>query len=141
MLRQAPNVILVGEMRDHETVQIGLRAALTGHLVLSTLHTNDAISSALRLSDMGVESFMVAAALRGVVAQRLVKRICPNCKVPHQLSKQENIWLQYRWLMRRLRGASISRAEFAFILATGAGVQQQYVTASVAAIRQEQQQQ
>lgn len=86
MLRQDPDIILVGEMRDQETAEIGLRAAMTGHLVLSTLHTNDAISTALRLVDMGVESYMVAASLRGIVSQRLVRRICESCAEPTQLS-------------------------------------------------------
>lgn len=84
-LRQDPDIILVGEMRDHETVEIGLRAAMTGHLVLSTLHTNDSISSAMRLIDMGgAEPFLVASSLLGVVAQRLVRRVCDNCKEPYQ---------------------------------------------------------
>lgn len=85
MLRQDPDIILVGEMRDQETSEIGLRAAMTGHLVLSTLHTNDAVSTALRLIDMGVEPFMVAASLRGIVSQRLVRRICESCAEPHEL--------------------------------------------------------
>jgi MSHA biogenesis protein MshE len=85
MLRQDPDIILVGEMRDQETAEIGLRAAMTGHLVLSTLHTNDAITTALRLVDMGVESYMVAASLRGVVSQRLVRRVCESCSEPHEL--------------------------------------------------------
>jgi len=85
MLRQDPDVILVGEMRDQETAEIGLRAAMTGHLVLSSLHTNDAISTALRLIDMGVAPYMVAASLRGVVAQRLVRRICESCAEPYEL--------------------------------------------------------
>ena len=71
---------MIGEMRDSETAEIGIRAAITGHLVLSTLHTNDAPSSVMRLVDMGVEPFMVATALKGVIAQRLVRRICPYCK-------------------------------------------------------------
>ena len=83
MLRQDPDVILVGEMRDQETAEIGLRAAMTGHLVLSTLHTNDAISTALRLVDMGVEPFMVAASLRAIVSQRLVRRLCESCSEPY----------------------------------------------------------
>ena len=78
MLRQDPDIILVGEMRDRNSGN-RLRAAMTGHLVLSTLHTNDAISTALRLVDMGVESYMVAASLRGIVSQRLVRRICESC--------------------------------------------------------------
>lgn len=79
-LRQDPDVLLVGEMRDNETMEIGLRGALTGHLVLSTLHTNDAISSTLRLLDMGAPGYLVASALRAVIAQRLVRRLCENCK-------------------------------------------------------------
>jgi len=92
-LRQDPDVILVGEMRDRETVEIGLRAAMTGHLVLSTLHTNDSISSAMRLIDMGAEPFLVASSLLGVVAQRLVRRVCENCAEPYQLTDQERVWL------------------------------------------------
>jgi len=92
-LRQDPDIILVGEMRDHETAEIGLRAAMTGHLVLSTLHTNDAISSAMRLIDMGVEPFLVAGSLLGVVAQRLVRKVCDNCREPYQLTGQEKVWL------------------------------------------------
>lgn len=93
-LRQDPDVILVGEMRDSETVEIGLRAAMTGHLVLSTLHTNDSISSAMRLIDMGAEPFLVASSLLGVVAQRLVRRVCENCAEPYQPTEQERIWLE-----------------------------------------------
>ena len=93
-LRQDPDVILIGEMRDMETVQIAVRAALTGHLVFSTLHTNDAISSAMRLADMGVEPWLVASALRGVVAQRLIKKICPHCKEEHSPTAQEKMWLE-----------------------------------------------
>ncbi len=81
-LRQDPDILLIGEMRDTETVEIGLRAAMTGHLVLSSLHTHDAISSALRLMDMGAEPYLVAASLRGVVAQRLVRRVCESCAEP-----------------------------------------------------------
>lgn len=80
-LRQDPDVIMVGEMRDHETVEIGLRGSITGHLVLTTLHTNDSITSALRLIDMGAAPYLVGAALRGVLAQRLIRRVCENCKV------------------------------------------------------------
>src|SRR3989344_14906 len=85
MLRQDPDIILVGEMRDQETAEICLRAAMTGHLVLSTLHTNDAISTALRLIDMGVEPFMAAASMRGIISQRLVRRICESCAEPYEL--------------------------------------------------------
>ncbi|SFR47054.1 MSHA biogenesis protein MshE [Pseudidiomarina maritima] len=79
-LRQDPDIIMVGEMRDHETVEIGLRGSITGHLVLTTLHTNDSITSALRLIDMGAAPYLVGAALRGVLAQRLIRRVCENCK-------------------------------------------------------------
>ena len=94
VLRQDPDIVLVGEMRDQETVQIGLRAAMTGHLVLSTLHTNDSISSALRLADMGAESYLVASALRGVLAQRLVKRVCTFCAKKHEPDISEIAWLE-----------------------------------------------
>ena len=92
-LRQDPDVILIGEMRDRETAEIGLRAAMTGHLVLSTLHTNDSIGTAMRLIDMGAEPFLVASSLLGVVAQRLVRRICEDCKTPVELTDQEKVWL------------------------------------------------
>ncbi|PCI58632.1 MAG: MSHA biogenesis protein MshE [Gammaproteobacteria bacterium] len=92
-LRQDPDIIMVGEMRDHETVEIGLRGALTGHLVLSTLHTNDAITSALRLTDMGAAGFLVGSALRAIIAQRLVRRVCDNCDEDYQLDEQELFWL------------------------------------------------
>ena len=85
VLRQDPDIILVGEMRDQETAEIGLRAAMTGHLVLSTLHTNDAVSTIARLFDMGAAPFLVAASLRGILAQRLVRRICESCTEPHTL--------------------------------------------------------
>lgn len=93
-LRQDPDIILVGEMRDQETVSIGVRAAMTGHMVMSTLHTNDAVSSAIRLADMGVEPYMVASALRGVLAQRLIRKVCQDCKQPHQPDTREKMWLQ-----------------------------------------------
>jgi MSHA biogenesis protein MshE len=88
-LRQDPDVILVGEMRDRETAEIGMRAAMTGHLVLSTLHTNDSISTPARLMDMGVPAWMVAMSLQMVVAQRLVRTICANCSAPHTPTDQE----------------------------------------------------
>ncbi len=93
-LRQDPDILMVGEMRDQETVQIGLRGALTGHLVLSTLHTNDAITSALRLIDMGAPPYLVASSLRGVVAQRLIRKICENCRQQSEPDEQELLWLQ-----------------------------------------------
>ena len=83
LLRQDPDILMVGEIRDAETAQIATQAALTGHLVFSTLHTNDALSASTRLINMGVEPYLVAAILRGVLAQRLVRKICPHCKEPH----------------------------------------------------------
>jgi MSHA biogenesis protein MshE len=93
-LRQDPDIILIGEMRDQETVEIGLRAAMTGHLVFSTLHTNDAVSTVSRLLDMGAESFLVASSLKAILAQRLVRRLCPDCKKPHTLDQQEKLVLE-----------------------------------------------
>lgn len=93
-LRQDPDILLVGEIRDHETAEIAVRASLTGHLVLSTLHTNDAITSAMRLIDVGLEGYLVASSLRAVVAQRLVRRICNSCKEPYQPDQQEQAWLR-----------------------------------------------
>lgn len=87
MLRQAPNVILVGEMRDQETAQMGIQASLTGHLVFSTLHTNDAPSAVTRMTDMGVPAYMVASSVIAVLAQRLVRKICTRCKVEYKPSE------------------------------------------------------
>jgi MSHA biogenesis protein MshE len=94
VLRQDPDIILVGEMRDQETAEIGLRAAMTGHLVLSTLHTNDAISTIARLFDMGAAPFLVAASLRGILAQRLVRRICESCAEPTTLEPGQRALVQ-----------------------------------------------
>jgi type IV pilus assembly protein PilB len=88
-LRQDPDTILVGEIRDLETSQIAVQAALTGHLVFSTLHTNDAPSSVARLLDLGLEPFLVTATLEGIVAQRLVRRICPRCKEAYQPTEEQ----------------------------------------------------
>ncbi len=93
-LRQDPDVILVGEMRDKTTAEIGMRAAMTGHLVLSTLHTNDASSTPARLIDMGVPQWMVALSLQLVVAQRLVRTVCQGCTAPHEPSPNELVWLR-----------------------------------------------
>lgn len=85
ILRQDPNVVMVGEIRDLETAEIAIRAALTGHLVFSTLHTNDAPSAFTRLIDMGIEPFLVASSVEAVLAQRLVRTICRHCKVEQQV--------------------------------------------------------
>jgi MSHA biogenesis protein MshE len=92
-LRQDPDIILVGEMRDEETAQIGLRAALTGHLVLSTLHTKDAMSTPIRLIDMGAPHYMVATSVQAVLAQRLVRLVCESCAEPHEPDAVEAGWL------------------------------------------------
>lgn len=89
ILRQDPDIIMIGEIRDEETAQIGIRAAITGHLVFSTLHTNDAPGAVTRLVDMGVSSYLVGDAVVGVISQRLVKRLCPMCKKPHRATPAE----------------------------------------------------
>lgn len=92
-LRQDPDIIMVGEMRDPETVEIGLRAAMTGHLVFSTLHTNDAVSTVIRLMDMGARGYLVATALNAVIAQRLVRRVCDSCGREHEPDARQRAWL------------------------------------------------
>ncbi|WP_238858815.1 ATPase, T2SS/T4P/T4SS family [Clostridium sp. YIM B02569] len=89
ILRQDPDIVMVGEIRDEETAEIATRAAITGHLVLSTLHTNDAPSSIVRLIDMGIKPYLVSTSVMGVVAQRLVRRICDKCKVPYEANPYE----------------------------------------------------
>lgn len=93
-LRQDPDVVLIGEMRDLETAQIGLRAAITGHFVLSTLHTNSAIGTISRLLDMGAPGYLMATALQAVVAQRLIRKVCPECKMDYQPDEHEKSWLE-----------------------------------------------
>lgn len=95
-LRQDPDIILVGEMRDQETVDIGLRAAITGHLVLSTLHTMSAVATVHRLLDMGAAGYMIAAAVHGIVAQRLLRRVCEHCARPAPATAHEAAWLRAR---------------------------------------------
>ena len=91
ILRQDPDVIMIGEIRDLETAEIAIQSALTGHLVLSTLHTNDAISAFTRLIDMGIEPFLVAAPLKAVQAQRLVRKLCPHCAEPAALPEETRV--------------------------------------------------
>ena len=93
VLRQDPDIVLIGEMRDEETSEIGLRAAMTGHMVLSTLHTNDAISTVNRLLDMGIKNYLLASALHAILAQRLVRRICRSCIQPIELNSRELAWV------------------------------------------------
>lgn len=99
-LRQDPDIIMVGEIRDHETAEIAIHASLTGHLVFSTLHTNDAAGAMTRLLDMGVEPYLVASSVVGVIAQRLVRRVCPNCSQPYEASPEI------------LRAIGVSESEF-----------------------------
>jgi MSHA biogenesis protein MshE len=101
-LRQDPDIILVGEMRDQETVDIGLRAAITGHLVFSTLHTMNAVATVHRLLDMGAAGYMIAAAVHGIVAQRLVRRVCDNCAQPTEPNPQQRAWLYAQTDMVRI---------------------------------------
>jgi type II secretory ATPase GspE/PulE/Tfp pilus assembly ATPase PilB-like protein len=89
LLRQDPDIMLVGEIRDQETADIATHAALTGHLVLSTLHTNDAATALTRLVDLGIEPYLVASTVEAVLAQRLVRRVCPSCKQEAELTSEE----------------------------------------------------
>ena len=89
LLRQDPDVVLLGEIRDTETAHIAVQASLTGHLVLSTLHTNTAIGAITRLRDMGIEPFLLASSLTGILAQRLVRKLCPHCRQPYALSAEQ----------------------------------------------------
>ena len=89
ILRQDPDIVMIGEIRDEETAEIATRAAITGHLVLSTLHTNDAPSSIVRLVDMGIKPYLVSTSVVGVMAQRLVRKICTNCKEEYEASEYE----------------------------------------------------
>jgi type IV pilus assembly protein PilB len=103
LLRQDPDVIMIGEIRDNETARIAVQAALTGHLVLSTLHTNDAASSVTRLVDIGIDAYLIAASLNAVLAQRLVRKICPKCKKTYQLPES---------IREYLKGAGIKTKKF-----------------------------
>ena len=110
ILRQDPDIILVGEIRDEETARIAVQSALTGHFVMSSIHATDACSALFRLVDMGIEGFLVASSLVGVVGQRLVRRICPSCAEPYELSQNELEWYQ------RLGGSSTKKV---FMKGTG----------------------
>ncbi len=94
LLRQDPDVIMIGEIRDYETAEIAVRASITGHLVLSTLHTNDSVATIVRLIDMGVPPYLVSASVNAIIAQRLVKRLCPYCKQKRALSDAEKVMLE-----------------------------------------------
>lgn len=109
LLRQDPNVIMLGEIRDFETAEVAFHAALTGHLVLSTLHTNSSVSSIIRLKDIGIKSYVIAEALAGIVAQRLVRKICPQCRVDDDPSEKV------------LRGLRLDKNKLSFTPQKGAG--------------------
>jgi MSHA biogenesis protein MshE len=118
-LRQDPDIILVGEMRDKETAEIGLRAAITGHLVLSTLHTMSAAATIHRLLDMGAPGYMIAAAVHGIVAQRLLRRLCENCARPAQPTAQEAALLQGYFGAQAARGQFMSGTGCTYCNLTG----------------------
>lgn len=112
ILRQDPDIIMVGEIRDEETAEIAVRAAITGHLVISTLHTNDAPSTIMRLQDMGIKPFLISASVRGIVAQRLVKRICTNCKIEYESSDVEKSLLHAEGDVTLYRGKGCPRCYY-----------------------------
>ena len=109
ILRQDPDIIMIGEIRDRETAENAVQAALTGHLVLSTLHTNDAPSSITRLIDLGVPSFLISSTVVGIIAQRLLRKICSECKQERKLTPEEILYLSLDkkdvtvWEGKRLR--------------------------------------
>lgn len=109
ILRQDPDIIMIGEIRDEETAEIAVRAAITGHLVISTIHTNDAPSAVIRLQDMGIKTFLVAASLRGVISQRLVKKICTNCKESYVSNSFENNLLELNESVVLYKGTGCSK--------------------------------
>lgn len=120
MLRQDPDVIMIGEMRDSETAQIAIQSSLTGHLVLSTLHTNDATSTIIRMIDMGIEPYLVSSTVTAVLAQRLVRKICLHCKEPYEMTWDEMIALELN--------QAISKEEFSGLLWRGKGCELCYQT-------------
>ncbi|MBU3810850.1 MAG: GspE/PulE family protein [Candidatus Niameybacter stercoravium] len=112
ILRQDPDVIMVGEIRDKETAEIAVRSAITGHLVFSTLHTNDAASTITRLVDMGIEPYLVSSALVGVIAQRLTRKVCPFCKQPYTSTEEENELLGLEDSITLYRGKGCQMCNF-----------------------------
>ena len=109
ILRQDPDVIMLGEIRDSETAAIAIRAAITGHFVLSTLHTNDALSSIVRLIDMGIEPYMVASSIKAVIAQRLVKKVCAHCAEEIALANEDKILFNDSGLTHEMKGGGCER--------------------------------
>ena len=119
ILRADPDVVLIGEIRDAETAHIAIEAALTGHLVLSTLHTNDAPSAVTRLIDMGVEPFLVGSSLDCVLAQRLARRLCPKCKEAYTPTPQAMLDARYPWQARRARAGAVPPGRLPVVLQDG----------------------
>lgn len=109
ILRQDPDIIMVGEIRDTETARIAVRAAITGHIVVSTMHTNDAPSTIMRLSDMDIKPYLISSSVKGVIAQRLVKRICPNCKQAYEITEEEKQILNINRNMTLYKGIGCSQ--------------------------------
>jgi type IV pilus assembly protein PilB len=109
MLRQAPNIILVGEMRDNETASMGIQASLTGHLVFSTLHTNDAPSAVTRMVDMGVPGYLVASSVIAILAQRLVRTVCSKCKT--KVTPRESVILESGLTLEQAKNANFVRGK------------------------------
>lgn len=112
ILRQDPDIIMVGEIRDTETAEIAVRAAITGHLVISTIHTNDAPSTIIRLQDMGIKTYLISASLKGILAQRLVKKICSNCKTKYYAGEAEKNLLEIKNEMVLYKGAGCPKCYF-----------------------------
>ena len=112
ILRQDPDIILIGEIRDAETAQIAVRSAITGHLVLSTIHTNDAVASISRLVDMGIEPYLLSSSIVGVIAQRLIRRICPKCKTSYRPDHNEMLLLKLREPQPLFKGAGCQACNF-----------------------------
>lgn len=112
ILRQDPDIIMIGEMRDSETAQIGVRAAITGHIVLSTIHTNDSASTVSRLVDMGIEPYLVSSSVVGIIAQRLVRKICKNCKTSYRPEPAEMMLLKLRESQPLYRGKGCAACNF-----------------------------
>jgi type IV pilus assembly protein PilB len=108
ILRQDPDIILVGEIRDNETAEIAVRAALTGHLVLSTIHTNNSASTITRLKDMGIKPFLISSTVIGVISQRLVRKICPNCIEEYIAAQREMSILEVSETVKLKRGKGCS---------------------------------
>lgn len=112
ILRQDPDIIMIGEIRDTETAEIAVRAAITGHLVISTIHTNDAPSTIIRLQDMGIKTYLISASLKGILAQRLVKKICSNCKTKYHVGETEKNLLEIKNEMVLYKGAGCPKCYF-----------------------------